>query len=61
MFTGIEDKIPNITNLAAKTILNTKVNEVKTEIPSISGLATTSALTVIENKIPNVRNLVKKS
>ena len=27
----IEDKIPDITNLAAKTILKTKINEVKTE------------------------------
>ena len=27
---------------------------------SISGLATTAALTAVENKIPNVSNLVKK-
>ena len=51
---NIEDKIPDITNLAAKTILNTKINEAKTEILSISGLATTSALSAVENKIPNV-------
>ena len=31
------------------------------KIPIISGLATTSALTVVENKIPNVTNLVKKN
>ena len=42
---NIEDKIHDITNLVTKAILNTKVNEVKTEIPSISGLAITSALT----------------
>ena len=47
-------------NLATKTILNTKLNEVKTEIPSIRNLATTSALTSVENKIPSVSNLVKK-
>ena len=47
-------------NLATKTILNTKLNEVKNEIPSISNLATTSALTSVENKIPSVSNLVKK-
>ena len=35
---NIEDKMPDISNLATKTILNTKINEVKTEIPSISGL-----------------------
>ena len=37
------------------------INEVKTEIPSIIGSATTSALTAVENKIPNVSNLVKKT
>ena len=58
---NIEDKIPDITNLATKAILNTKINEVKTEIPIISGLATTSALTAVENKIPNVSNLVKRN
>ena len=46
--------MPDSTNLATKTILNTKINEVKTDIPSISGLATTSTLTTVENKIPNV-------
>ena len=54
---NIEDKIPDVTNLAIKTILNTKINEVKTEI---SGLATTPALTAVENKIPKNNNLVKK-
>ena len=53
--------MPDITNLAAKTILNTKMNEVKIEIQSISGLATTSTLTAVENKVPNVSNLVKKT
>ena len=38
---NIEDKLPDISNLATKTILNTKINEVKNEIPSITGLATT--------------------
>ena len=32
-----------------------------TEIPSISGLATTSALTAVENKIPDISSLVKKT
>ena len=48
---NIADKIINITNLATKTFLNTKINEVRTEIPRISGLASTSALTAVENKI----------
>ena len=47
---NIEDKIPDITNLAIKTILQTKINQVKAQIPSISGLATTSALTTVEIK-----------
>ena len=57
---NIEDKIPDITNLAANASLNAKINEVKYEIPSITNLATTTALTAVENKIPNVSNLVKQ-
>ena len=37
----IENKTPDITNLATETILNTEINEVKTDIPSINDLATT--------------------
>ena len=55
---NIEHKIPDITNLATKTILNTKTYEVRTEIPSSSSLGTTSALTAVENEIANVCNLV---
>ena len=50
-----------ITNLATKTIRKTKIDEVKTKIPSISGLATTFALTAVQNKISNVSDLVKKT
>ena len=53
--------MPNITNLATRTALNAKINQIKAEIPSISGLATTSPLTAVENKTPNVSNLVKKN
>ena len=35
---NIEDKIPDITNLATKTTLNAKTNEVKGEIPNITNL-----------------------
>ena len=58
---NIEDNIPDLTNLATKTILNTNINEVKNEIPSINNLATTSALTGVENKIRSVSSLVKKT
>ena len=57
----IEGKIPDISNLATKGNLNTKINEIKNEIPSITGLEKTSALTAVENKIPDTSNLVKKT
>ena len=38
-----------------------KVSELDGKIPSISALATTSALTAVENKIPDVSSLVKKT
>ena len=43
------------------TNLDTKINEIKTEMPSIRGLATTSALIAVGNKICNVNNLIKKA
>ena len=51
---NIEDKIPDITNLATTASLNAKINEIKGEIPSITNLATTAALTALENKIPTI-------
>ena len=50
----IENKIPT-------AALNAKINEVENEIPSITNLATTKALTAVENKIPNVGDFVKKA
>ena len=58
---NIEDKIPDITNLAIKTTLNAKVNDVNGEILNITNLVTTCALTAVENKIPSASNLVKKT
>ena len=46
----IEDKIPDITNLATNASLNVKINKLKCETPSIANLATTAALTTVENK-----------
>ena len=57
---NIEDKTPDITNLATYASLNAKINDVKGEIADITNLATTTALTAVENKIPNVSNLIKK-
>ena len=58
---NMEDKILDIANLAINTTLTDKTNEVKGEVPSITNLATTAALTTVENKIPNVSNLIKKT
>ena len=52
-------KLSNVVKSNAS--LNAKINEVKGEIPNITNLATTTALTVVENKIPNVSNLVKNT
>ena len=53
------NKIPDVTSLIKKTDFNTKVTEIEGKIPSVSGLATISALTAVENKIPDVSSLVK--
>ena len=46
---NIENKIPDITNLAINTSFNAKINDIKGEIPSITNLATTRAFIVDEN------------
>ena len=58
---NIEDKILDLTSLAANTTLNAKINEVGNKIPNITNLATTIAVTAVENKVPNVSNLFKKT
>ena len=57
---NIEDKIPDITNLATSTTLNAKINEIKNKIPRITYLSTTNAFTTVENEIPNVSDIFKK-
>ena len=47
--------------LVTKRDHDNKIDEIKGKIPSITGLATTAALTVVENKKPNVTDLVKKA
>ena len=58
---SIEDKVPDITKLATKTIFNAEINEVKGEIPNITNLTTTSDLIIIDMKVTSVSNFVKKS
>ena len=44
-----------------KTDFNAKITEVEDKMPSISGLATSSALTAVENKIPDASSVVKRN
>ena len=54
-----DKKIPDISGFVLKkTDYNAKTTKIEGKTPSITGLATIAALTVVENKIPNV--LVKK-
>ena len=57
----IEAKIPDITNLAIKTTLNAKINEVKDEIPNLTNLATNASLNAkineVNGEIRNINNL----
>ena len=57
------DKVNNTDTIGIvkKKDYNVKITEIKSKIPSISGLATSSPLTAVENKIPNVSNLFKKT
>ena len=57
----MKTKKHSISNLAAKTTLNAKINKVKAEILNITNLATKTALNAVENKKPRVSNLVKKT
>ena len=55
--TELEKKTHDISGLAKKADCNAKING---KMPSISGLATNTALTAVEIKIPNISSLVKK-
>ena len=56
-----ESKIRDTSVLVKKTDYNAKITEIEDKTPSISGLATNAALTVVGNKIPNTNSLVKKT
>ena len=56
----MQKKIPDTGGFVKKLDYNAKIGEIEGKIPSITSLATASALTTVENKIPNVSNLVKK-
>ena len=58
---NIEDIISDIKNVGANTYLDDKIKEVNNEIPNVTNLTTTTALTAVGDKIPNVSNLVIKT
>ena len=47
--------------MVKKPDFNTKIIEREGKIPSITGLATNSDLTVAENKIPDISSLVNET
>ena len=55
---AFENKIPEANSLVKKTDFNAGIED---KIPSITGLATNSALTAVENKILDVSSLVRKT
>ena len=61
MIKNIEDKVPDIINLATNASLSAKISEVKGEIPSITNLATNASLNVeineVKGEIPNISYL----
>ena len=53
MIKNIEDKIPDITNLATNTTLNARLNEVNNKIPNGTNFATTADLNGKTNEVEN--------
>ena len=49
-----------LVDLLKKTDCESKINEIKGEIPSITGLDTAAAFNDAKNKIPDISDLVKK-
>ena len=56
-----DNKITDTSELVKKTDYSSKISEIESTIHSITGLATTAALTAVINKIPDVSNLVEKT
>ena len=50
----------NYSKFVSKTDYDAKIKDIDDKIPSITNLATTTALISFENKIPNVSNRFKK-
>ena len=52
--TELENANPDTSELVKKTDYNAKITEIEDKITTITGFATTSALTAVEIKIPNL-------
>ena len=61
----IEDRIPDITNVASKTTPNAKMNEAKGDIPTITNLATKTTLNAkineVKSEMSSTTNLATKN
>ena len=58
---NVDKEISNVSDLIKKTDFNAMITEVEGKIPSITGLAISSALTPVENIIPDVSSFIKKT
>ena len=50
----LENANPDTSGLVKKTDYNAKITEIEDKITTVTGFATTSALTAVEIKIPNL-------
>ena len=56
-----DKNVRGTSGLVKKVEQNAKIIEIESKIPSISGLATSSASAAVENKVPDVSSLVQKN
>ena len=54
--TTVENKIPNVSRLAAKA----ELTAIENKIPDVSKFATKTVLTNLSNKVPDISTLIKK-
>ena len=57
----LQKKIRDTSGLFKNIYYNSKITEIESKIPTISGLATNAPLTTVGNKIAKIRKLVKKT
>ena len=54
-----EKKVADTSGLIKSLVYIAKIADMENKIPSITGLATNTALIAVENKIPNISSLAK--